>query len=397
MKLLLIADGRSPITRRWIRMLQPLGYTLNMVSSYPCAPIEGVTEIITMPLAFAGMGGSQAGGAARKTSRRTRVVSRFRNLAAEVRHRMGPWMVTRKEKEYHELIRRLKPDLVHALRIPFEGVLASLTPENIPVIVSTWGNDLTFHATSSEAMGSATRRALLRANGLMSDTQRDLRLANSWSFNPAKPSLSVVGNGGIDLAEIEEATRGVGLAVPWQVINPRGFRSGSVRNDTFFKSIPLVIGHHTDTQFICPWMAGQPEALYWIEKLGVFDNVTLLPMLSQQELWREFARSMVSVSVSVHDGTPNSLLEAMAVGCLPVCGNIESIREWITHEENGLLVDPDDPIALANAVLSGIEDEGLRRYAAARNREVIRSRAEVSSVRAQVAGFYSNVIGSRQV
>jgi len=397
MKLLLIADGRSPITRRWIRMLQPLGYTLNLVSSYPCAPIEGVAEIITIPLAFAGMGGSQAGGAARKTSRRARVVSRFRNLAAEVRHRMGPWMVTRKEKEYHELVSRLKPDLVHALRIPFEGVLASLTPEAIPVIVSTWGNDLTFHATSSEAMGSATRRALLRANGLMSDTQRDLRLANSWSFNPAKPTLSVVGNGGIDLAEIEEATRGVGLAVPWQVINPRGFRSGSVRNDTFFKSIPLVIGHHTDTQFICPWMAGQPEALDWIEKLGVFDNVTLLPMLSQKELWREFARSMVSVSVSVHDGTPNSLLEAMAIGCLPVCGNIESIREWITHEENGLLVDPGDPIALANAVLSGIEDEGLRRYAAARNREIIRSRAEVSSVRAQVAGFYSNVTGSRTV
>ena len=177
MKLLLIADGRSPITRRWIRMLQPLGYTLNLVSSYPCAPIEGVAEIITMPLAFAGMGGSQAGSAARKTSRRARVVSRFRNLAAEVRHRMGPWMVTRKEKEYHELVSRLKPDLVHALRIPFEGVLASLTPEKIPVVVSTWGNDLTFHETSSEEMGSATRRALLRANGLMSDTQRDLRLA----------------------------------------------------------------------------------------------------------------------------------------------------------------------------------------------------------------------------
>ena len=393
MKLLLIADGRSPITRRWICMLQPLEFDINLVTSYPCSAIEGVREIITMPLAFAGMGGSQAGGAARKTSRRTRMISRFRNVAADLRHRMGPWMITRKEKEYHALVNRLKPDLVHALRIPFEGILASLTPEDIPVIVSTWGNDLTFHAESSEAMGAATRRALLRANGLMSDTRRDLRLANSWSFNPAKPSLSVVGNGGIDLAEIEEATRGVGLAIPWQVVNPRGFRSGSVRNDTFFNSIPLIIGHHTDTQFICPWMAGQPEALYWIEKLGIFDNVTLLPMLSQKELWREFARSMVSVSVSVHDGTPNSLLEAMAIGCLPVCGNIESIREWITNEENGLLVDPSDPIALANAVLRGIEDEGLRRSAAARNLEIIRSRAEISAVRRQVAEFYSTVIG----
>jgi hypothetical protein len=36
-------------------------------------------------------------------------------------------------------------------------------------------------------MGDATRRALLRAEGLLSDTRRDLQLAHSWSFNPNKP------------------------------------------------------------------------------------------------------------------------------------------------------------------------------------------------------------------
>lgn len=395
MRLLMIADGRSPITRRWIRMLQPLGYRINLISSYPCSPIEGVKEIITLPLAFAGFGGSQAGGTVKKTAARTRIISRFRTLASDLRHWLGPRMVTRREEEYLELINRLKPDLVHALRIPFEGILASHTPDRIPVIVSTWGNDLTYHAHTSGIMGTATRRALLRANGLMSDTQRDLKLARSWSFNPAKPSMAVVGNGGIDLAEIEQAVRGVGLAVPWQIINPRGFRSGSVRNDTFFKAIPLILGQHPDTQFICPWMAGQPEALRWIEKLGIFNNVNLLPMLSQPELWREFARSMVSVSVSVHDGTPNSLLEAMAVGCMPVCGNIESIREWITHEENGLLVDPADPIALATAVLRGIEDEGLRRRSADRNLEIILARAEISAVRRQVSEFYAGILANK--
>jgi len=101
---------------------------------------------------------------------------------------------------------------------------------------------------------------------------------------------------------------------------------------------------------------------------------------------------MVSVSVSVHDGTPNSLLEAMAVGCLPVCGDIESIREWITDGENGLLVDPADPTALADAILRGIEDESLRRIAANRNLEIILARAEVSTVRRQVAEFYGRVI-----
>ena len=390
MNLLIIADGRSPITRRWIRMLQPLNYTINLVSTYPCQPVDGVNETILFPVAFAGLSGSQAGGGARGGRK---VVSRYRGLAATLRHWLGPLTITHAEKDYLELLNRLQPDLVHALRIPYEGMLASRTPTGIPLVISTWGNDFTYHAISNGVMGSATRRALLRADGLISDTVRDLRIARAWSFNPAKPAVSVPGNGGIDLAEIENITQGIDPAVPWQVINPRGFRSGSVRNDTFFKSIPLILSLHPEVQFICPWMAGQPEALSWVNRLRILDNVSLLPMISQAELWREFARSLVSVSVSEHDGTPNSLLEAIAIGCLPVCGDIESIREWIRNGENGILVDPADAYALAEAVQRGIMDEEFRRAAAARNREIIRERAEITIVRQKVAEFYQRMTG----
>ena len=390
MNLLIIADGRSPITRRWIRMLQPLNYTINLVSTYPCQPVDGVNETILFPVAVAGLSGSQAGGGARGGRK---VVSRYRGLAATLRHWLGPLTITHAEKDYLELLNRLQPDLVHALRIPYEGMLASRTPTGIPLVISTWGNDFTYHAISNGVMGSATRRALLRADGLISDTVRDLRIARAWSFNPAKPAVSVPGNGGIDLAEIENITQGIDPAVPWQVINPRGFRSGSVRNDTFFKSIPLILSLYPEVQFICPWMAGQPEALSWVNRLRILDNVSLLPMISQAELWREFARSLVSVSVSEHDGTPNSLLEAIAIGCLPVCGDIESIREWIRNGENGILVDPADAYALAEAVQRGIMDEEFRRAAAARNREIIRERAEITIVRQKVAEFYQRMTG----
>ena len=390
MNLLIIADGRSPITRRWIRMLQPLNYTINLVSTYPCQPVDGVNETILFPVAFAGLSGSQAGGGARGGRK---VVSRYRGLAATLRHWLGPLTITHAEKDYLELLNRLQPDLVHALRIPYEGMLASRTPTGIPLVISTWGNDFTYHAISNGVMGSATRRALLRADGLISDTVRDLRIARAWSFNPAKPAVSVPGNGGIDLAEIENITQGIDPAVPWQVINPRGFRSGSVRNDTFFKSIPLILSLYPEVQFICPWMAGQPEALSWVNRLRILDNVSLLPMISQAELWREFARSLVSVSVSEHDGTPNSLLEAIAIGCLPVCGDIKSIREWIRNGENGILVDPADAYALAEAVQRGIMDEEFRRAAAARNREIIRERAEITIVRQKVAEFYQRMTG----
>ena len=84
MKLLIIADGRSPITRRWIRMLQPLEHTIDLISTYPCQPVDGVNETIIFPVAFANLSGSQAGGSAKVTGRR--MVSRYRGLAATMRN-----------------------------------------------------------------------------------------------------------------------------------------------------------------------------------------------------------------------------------------------------------------------------------------------------------------------
>lgn len=393
MKLLLVADGRSPITRRWIRMLQPLGCHINLISTYPCSEIEGVDEMAVLPVAFAAFSGSQAGGsAAGKPSMRRKLISHFRGLASDLRHILGPWTIAFYRRQYLALLNHFKPDLVHALRIPFEGMLAGLTPQEIPLILSTWGNDLTFHAPSTRKMSRLTRRSLARADALISDTLRDIRLAHDWGLAAGKPVLNVPGNGGINLTEIQQAVQGIIPAGLPQIINPRGFRSGSVRNDTFFQAVPLVLQKHPEVQFICPWMAGQREALAWVERLGIQKNITLLPMLTQEELWREFARSVMSISISVHDGTPNSLLEAMSAGCLPVCGDIESIREWITSGENGLLVDPVDPSALAAAILRGLEDEDFRKTAASRNLQIIRSRAEVALVREKVAEFYEQFI-----
>lgn len=50
-----------------------------------------------------------------------------------------------------------------------------------------------------------------------------------------------------------------------------------------------------------------------------------------------FRLSSVAVSPSLHDGTPNTLLEAMDCGCIIVTGDIESVREWINDGENGSL------------------------------------------------------------
>ena len=115
--------------------------------------------------------------------------------------------------------------------------------------------------------------------------------------------------------------------------------------------------------------------------------------MADSEMADLFRQAQVVVSPSEHDGSPNSLLEAMACGCFPVAGDIESIREWITHNENGLLVDPSDPRALAQAILTGLDDADLRTQAQDHNMRIIKERAEYGAVMGKAEGFYRNIVG----
>ena len=407
MHILLVADGRSPITRRWVSAVTALGHRITLVSSFPSAPVEGVEADLLMPVAFSALAAGQpAAGqaAARPRSGGARqIISAFRAPFLAGRYLLGPLTLAWYGPRFRKLVERVQPDLVHALRIPYEGMLAAATPPGVPLAVSIWGNDLTLHARGSTAMGNLTRRTLKRADALLADAARDIRLGRAWGFDGRKPSLVVPGSGGLDLDEIEHARHNAasGIYEPALetlppdtplVLNPRGFRTGSVRNDTFFQAIPLVLERKPNVSFACAAMAGQPEALRWVERLKLHDKVTLLPLMPQPHLWRLFLRAEVSVSISQHDGTPNSLLEAMALGCFPIAGDIESLREWITPGLNGLLVPPDSPPALAEAILLALDNPALRARAAAENARRVAERAALSVVRARIDALYTSIL-----
>ena len=398
MHILIVADGRSPITRRWIQTMLAINIRVSLISTFPCQPIDKVNLAGILPLAFSALAGSQVESASQLPDlpRPKSRLAGLRPFLQHLRYFLGPLTLLFYSSQFKKIVGDLKPDIVHALRIPFEGMLSSWLPEEIPLVISTWGNDLTLHASGSILMRTFTRRTLKRTNGLISDTLRDIHLAREWGLNPDAPVLEVPGNGGVDLHEIENIKnqdrpdpKFLKKDSPL-IINPRGFRPGSVHQEVFFQSIPLVLKELPNAQFVCTGMLGQKEALDWVNRLVIEKNVILLPYLNQADLWNLFLRADVYVSISSHDGTPNTLLEAMACGCLPICGDIESIREWITSGENGLLVDPHDPQAVAKAIVEACQDKVLQEKSKQLNREIIRNKAEVTVVRRKVEAFYKD-------
>jgi hypothetical protein len=316
-----------------------------------------------------------------------------------LRYFLGPLSLPMQQRKFLARVRVIQPDLVHALRIPFEGMLASVTPAGIPLAVSIWGNDLTLHAGRSAWLAALTRRTLRRADGLLADAGRDIRLAEQWGFPANKPSLVVPGAGGIRLEAMKvlpKTDRIATLPAGLLVVNPRGQRPGSLLQEVFFQSIPHVLARFPQVHFICPALQDDAQARQWVDSLGIADAVRLWPQVPQQELWALYRQAAVYVSPSIHDGTPNSMLEALACGCFPVVGDIESMREWIRDGGNGLLVDARSPQALSEAIIRALISPDLREAARMENARLVAERAEYGRCMAKAEAFYRAVVGNQE-
>jgi glycosyltransferase involved in cell wall biosynthesis len=286
-------------------------------------------------------------------------------------------------------IEEVKPDLVHAMRIPYEGMLAADAYTGVPLIVSTWGNDFTLHAPSTPLMRHYTKWTMGVADVLHSDCHRDVRLAKEWGFGARRPSLVAPGNGGIRSDVFYPPEKLVEEPV---ILNPRGVRP-YVRNDSFFKASPLVLAKHPNAKFLCTGMQGEAQAIQWTKELGIEGAMELLAPIPNADMSDLYRRAQILVSPSIHDGTPNTLLEGMACGCFPVAGDLESIREWITPNKNGLLFDSTNPGSIAEAIIEGIEKVNLREKAVGLNGEIISARAEYKNNMQKAEEFYKSVIG----
>lgn len=390
MRILFVADGRSPIAQNWIRYFAERGDQrsgpvdeVHLASTFACSLDFPLGELEIIPVAFSGL---------RKETRRPGTApARTLSLRIAFRQWFGPLTIRRAAQRLRTFIERVKPDLVHAMRIPYEGMMAAdahASHAGIPLVVSTWGNDFTLHASSTRLMSHYTRWTMQVADALHADCRRDVRLAREWGFRGTRPALVAPGNGGVRTEFFYPPAKPVDEPV---IFNPRGFRP-YVCNEAFFHAIPLVLAEQPGAKFLFALMAGEPQALEWTQDLNIGHAVELLPSLSHSEMAGVFRRAQIVASPSAHDGTPNSLLEGIACGCFPAAGDIESIREWITPDENGVLFDPESPQSIAEAIVTAIENKSLRQKAAGLNQNMITARAEYGSNMQKAVEFYQKVV-----
>jgi glycosyltransferase involved in cell wall biosynthesis len=113
-----------------------------------------------------------------------------------------------------------------------------------------------------------------------------------------------------------------------------------------------------------------------IAELQLTDYVTLFGKLPPAEVSARYSQASLLVMPSCvrhndRDGIPNVLIEAMAKGIPVVSTRVSGIPELVRDDQTGLLVEPDDPEALAKAIARLLTDHTLAERLAQAGRELV--------------------------
>ena len=96
------------------------------------------------------------------------------------------------------------------------------------------------------------------------------------------------------------------------------------------------------------------------------------------------AEASIYVLPSYREGTPRSVLEAMAMGRAIITTDAPGCRETVEHETNGLLVDPRNSEALYEAMLRLLREPDLAARMGPRSRAIAEAKYDVHKVNAEM-------------
>ncbi len=127
-----------------------------------------------------------------------------------------------------------------------------------------------------------------------------------------------------------------------------------------------------------------------VAELQMKESVTMTGHMDRA--WRAFSAADIAVLPSQHEGFPNSVVEAMAMGVPVIASNVGGIPDAVEDGRTGLLVAPGDAESLRRALVRLIDDEMFRRSAGESSRIKAGAEFRASAVIDRLELLYDNLL-----
>lgn len=298
--------------------------------------------------------------------------------------------------ELQDLLRKIRPDLVHAGPTQSCGYLCALT-ETHPWLLMSWGSDILFHAERNPNWKRATQIALSSADGFFFDCDAVRTRAKQMADVP--DSRIVQFPWGIEtqvfsptgeLPAAKDFVREAGTHVflstrSWEPIYGTGvlleaFRQASGKNSSLRL---LMLGRGPEARHVRQFIDSH-------ELNGV---IATPGCIDEREMPKWFRIADTYVSCSHSDGTSISLLEAMASGLPVVVTDIASNREWVTEGQNGWLATSGATEQFCEKLLKAAAlSQEERALISQCNRQIVEERADWDRNFPQLLAMYENLM-----
>lgn len=360
MKLCFIADSRSIHTQRWVAHFARKGDEVHLISYEPLEhPIAGVTEHV--------------------------LPSVFGNLYLSFWPRHIRILL---------LLRKIQPDLVHAHFIAKYGYHLLFLGKRHR-IASAWGDDILILPKSSRLIFWYTR-AVLRSADLIYAVSEDIRNHIIQDFGiPEEKTRHLPFGVDLDMFPARDSSAAEGRR-EIVVFSNRGFLP-VYGMETILSGFARAYEKNPGLRLVLKGEGPEKERLkVMAEERGLLKVVTFLSRTRYSDVPDDLRTSDIYVTDATSDGSPVSLLEAMATGLPCIASSVGGVPEWIQDGKNGLLVTPGDTEQLAEKILLLAASSRLRQELGREARTTVARRGDWSRLMRTAERDYETVAAGRK-
>ncbi len=170
--------------------------------------------------------------------------------------------------------------------------------------------------------------------------------------------------------------------------------------NVLLEACSLLVAENVDVELQVVGEEGEQggELRELTRRLGLERRVRFRGPLGQAELFEAYRAASVLAAPSRiladgdRDGIPNVIAEAMACGVPIVATRVSGIPELVADGVNGLLVEPDDPVALAAALARVGHDRDLAHRLGDGGRSTIAERFDGERLAGEVAALFRRTL-----
>ena len=266
-------------------------------------------------------------------------------------------------RQLHRIIREYKPDVVHThtTKAGFLGRIAARMAR-VPVIVHTFHShmyDKQMNWLLRQLFIRLERWAAQYSDAIITLTE-SLRQELAGIYKIARRGRITVLPLGMELERFAQMPRHCNVfREQWQIpfdaplIGTVGRLAVVKNHDLFLHMAQLVKQTLPDARFVIVGDGAERERLERLTKqLNLSDTVIFTGW--QRDILSIYSDFNVNVISSIHEGTPVSVIESLASRCPVVTTAVGGLPDLLQGGALGMMVPPDDPRALADAILATI-------------------------------------------